>query len=64
MTEVLNLATGEVLFYTLPPEEAVRAAYLQANKDWNIWQYKEKCVPIRWGRWMVSCEDFAALKQR
>lgn len=28
-TEVLNLATGEVIVYTLPPEGAVKAAFLQ-----------------------------------
>jgi len=64
VTEVLNLATGEVLFYTLPPEEAVKAAYLLANKDGNTWQYKEKQLSVCWGRWTVSCGDFAALKQR
>jgi len=64
MTEVLNLATGEVLFYTLPPREAVVAAYLQATRDWNTWQYEEKRLPVYWGRWTVTCGDFTALKNK
>lgn len=64
MTEVINLATGEKLYYDLPPSEAVKVAYLQAEKDWNTWQYKEKHLPVYFGRWTVSCGDFTALKNK
>jgi len=62
MTEVINLATGEKLYYNLAPAGAVKVAYLQAEKDWNTWQYKEKRLPVCWGRWAVNCGDFTALK--
>ena len=32
-TDVINLATREVLMYDLPPEKAVKAAYLQSKGD-------------------------------
>lgn len=64
MTEVINLATGEKLYYDLLPAEAVKMAYLQAEKDWNTWEYNERDVPIRWGKWTISCGDFTALKNK
>lgn len=60
-TEVLNLATGETLIYSLPPEEAVKAAYLQSLGDYNTWDYPKRKVPLVRGKKTVACGDFTAL---
>jgi len=62
MTEVLNLRTGEVITYALPPEEAVKAAYLQRTlKDYQTWEYEKRKVPIERGKRVVTCGDFTAI---
>lgn len=61
VTEVVNLATGEIAIYTLPPKEAVKAAYLQyVLKDFNTWDYGKREVPIVVGRSTISCGDWCA----
>lgn len=61
-TEVLNLATGEVIVYTLPPEGAVKVAFLQFTmKDFNTWNYDKRDVPLVHGKRTVICGDFGAL---
>ena len=63
MTRVLNLATGDWYTYTLPPEQAVVAAYAQAHGDWSTWDY-----PRRYGHLVretahtVFLEDWSALR--
>lgn len=42
MTDVLNLATGARIGYSLPPREAVIAAYAQGLGDWNTWDYTRR----------------------
>lgn len=60
-TNVIDLRTGTVYLYNLPPEDAVRAAFLQQDKkDYNAWDYPQKKVPIRRGKYTVACGDFAA----
>lgn len=44
-TQVLNLRTGNYQIYSLPPKEAVVAAYAQSLGDWNTWQYAETYEP-------------------
>lgn len=62
MTKVFNLATGEVLYFMLPPYEAVRNAYLlYSARDKNTWDYVKRDVEIRCGRYCVSCGDFTAI---
>lgn len=40
MTRVLDLDTGRVLFFMLPPAHAVVAAYEQAQGNGNTWTYQ------------------------
>ena len=42
MTEVVNLATSESIFYSLPPNEAVTAAAEQNAGNFNTWEYEKK----------------------
>ncbi|MCF8012552.1 MAG: hypothetical protein K9L17_14125 [Clostridiales bacterium] len=60
-TKVLNLTTGKEIYYTLPPEEAVKAAYLQGKGVYNTWDYDNKEVPLVYGKNVVTCGDFTAL---
>lgn len=40
ITQVMNLRTGSVYSYTLPPKKAVVAAFEQyEKKNFNIWNY-------------------------
>lgn len=55
MTTVLNLRTGTVLSFDLPPHEAVAEAAKQAKV--------EPLPQIQWGRSTVFCGDFGALKE-
>lgn len=51
------------MYYTLPPEEAVKCAYFQHEMgNWNTWEYAGVHVPVQKGRKTVSCGDFTALK--
>lgn len=61
-TEVLDLATGRTLVYDLPPEEAVKAAYLQSKGDWNTWGYGKKEVPLVYGKHTVTRGEFTAMR--
>lgn len=54
-TEVHNLATDETLSYTLPPREAVIAAYAQSRGDFNTWDYEKRYGKlVEKGRWTVT----------
>lgn len=61
MTNVFNLLTQEELHYDLPPDEAVKAAYLQSIRRSNTWDYPSIRVHIERGNHSVACGDFAAL---
>ena len=61
LTRVVNLATGAERFYSLMPEDAVKAAYLQDKGDHSTWLYSKRYVHIVRGRWSVSAGDWAAL---
>ena len=63
MTKVLNLNTGKHTTYSLPPKEAVVAAYEQSLGNFNTWQYKAFAdhPKARRGQYSVSCGDFAAI---
>lgn len=61
MTTVRNLATDEERAYSLPPEEAVLAAYAQARGDWATWEYPEKYGHLLiHGEMTVGCGDWCA----
>jgi hypothetical protein len=63
LTRVFNLAGNEVLGYSLPPSQAVIAAYEQLTRgNMNTWAYpKPEDHPqfVRGAR-SVSCGDWAA----
>lgn len=63
VTHVYNLGSNaEPQMYTLPPREAVLAAYAQSLGDWNTWDYATKYGHlIEYGRVSVVCGDFSAL---
>jgi len=64
MTEVLHLPTGRRFYYTLPPEEAVRCAYIQYKcGDKNTWQYAQWKEKVQYGRYTVTCGEFTALRK-
>jgi hypothetical protein len=65
MVRVLNLGTGESVYYSeITPEEAVRAAFAQSLKDWSTWEYKNKYKVRRSpSRRTVSCGDFTAMSK-
>lgn len=63
MTDVMNLATGEVRRYTLLPEEAVVAAYAQSRNDnntWDYWKYLDKLD--RRSNLTISLGDWCAFR--
>jgi predicted nucleic acid-binding protein len=63
-TMVFNLATGEEVYYSLPPEDAVIVAYLQHEKgDYNTWDYDLEAYrpQIVKGQWSVSMGNWAAV---
>ena len=64
MTQVRNLATGERRSYTLPPEQAVVAAWYQAQGNWNTWEYDYENAPLIEGEHTVACDDWCALKDQ
>lgn len=66
MTAVMNLSTGEIIgSYSLPPELAVRNAWLQNERnDFNTWDYEKAKYPtIYHGKLTVSCGDYCAFTQ-
>jgi len=61
-TKVINLKTGDEIYYSLSPEEAVKVAYLQLErKIYNTWDYPKIEVPLMYGKNTVFCGDFSAL---
>lgn len=61
-TTVVNLRTLEERVYTLPPEQAVVAAWRQSKGDWATWEYHKFADVVRSGELTVSVEDFCAFK--
>ena len=58
---VMNLATGDKQVYTCPPEQAVIAAYAQAQHDWNTWDYDTRYAGmLERGQHCVLCGDYSA----
>ena len=65
LTIVINLATGEELVYSLPPYEAVVAAFeQQTNDNKATWTYCNPCdhPAFREGNVSVACGDWTAIK--
>lgn len=63
---VLNLATGQWSYYfsTLPPRDAVIAAYAQSKGDNNTWDYKERYSHlVKESERCVICGDFTTFKR-
>jgi hypothetical protein len=65
ITQVLNLATGQLSLYTLPASQAVIAAYENNRRNFNTWDYSSpqihpalKAGPS--GR-TIFCGDFGAM---
>ncbi len=59
---VRNLATGERVFYTCAPEQAVIAAYARARHDGNTWMYWERYgKEVKRGRETVCCGDWCSI---
>ena len=59
-TRVFNLSTGEETVFSLPPEEAVVAAYhTLTRKDINWWDWPKTEI-IR-GHHTVACGDWCAI---
>lgn len=52
--------------YTLPPEQAVVAAYEQSRDNWCTWTYPppEQHPEFRTGRRYVTCGRFTAQKEK
>ena len=65
MTRVLNLDTGVTLNYSIPPQQAVVAAFEQARGNWNTWAYPANHSKLRFGPSgkTVSCGPFCAMLQ-
>lgn len=61
-TTVVNLRTLEERVYTLPPEQAVVAAWRQSKGDWATWDYHKFSDRVAVGELTVSVEDFCAFK--
>ncbi|MDK2920122.1 MAG: hypothetical protein PWQ37_2855 [Candidatus Petromonas sp.] len=61
--EVVNLSTLEKRVYTMTPKEAVKAAYLQSNHDYNTWDYSKHNLHVIEGKYTVACGDWVALKR-
>ena len=38
---VKNMITEEIIPYTIPPRQAVIAAFAQSKNDWNTWNYEK-----------------------
>jgi hypothetical protein len=61
MTEVLNLRTGKpVATYSLPPEEAVVAAYRQFELGEHNYWVERKVPEVDRGKSYVFCGHYAA----
>ena len=65
-TEVVELTTGRILTYNLPPKQAVKSAYLQSIKMLNTSDYKnidDSELPFYEGNLTIACGDFSAYKE-
>ena len=61
VTTVIRLGTDEKYVYSLPPEKAVVAAYLQIEKwNFNTWDYNYQHPLLRKGKYGWHCGDFSA----
>lgn len=61
-TKVLNLSTNEELLYSLPPRQAVVAAFEQKIRhNYNIFTYDYSKAKISQSGKTVSCGDFCAI---
>ena len=60
LTLAFNLKTGEERWFTLPPEQAVVAAYASEHGDGNTWEYTNKKYPVVTGQYSVACGDWAS----
>ena len=63
LTKVVNLATGQEQFFSIPPREAVLAAYRQSLGDFNTWDYAKHDSIVREANLTVSAGDFTAFKK-
>lgn len=62
-TLVANLKTGEIVYYSLPPREAVKAAYLQFDlENFHTWEYDKIEVEYIESDTTVMVGDWCALK--
>lgn len=66
MTKAYNMREAIELEFSLPPREAVIAAYAQYNlNDYNTWDYENKYgKEVEVGNWFFYCHDWSAKKQR
>lgn len=61
LTQVRNLSTGIISYYSLSPRDAVKAAYLQSKGDFDTWNYDTKNVALQVGKKTVLAGDFCAM---
>jgi len=65
LTRVMNLETGEIAEYSLPPDEAVICAYAQFtrkdNNTFGYWKYEEL---LDYGHYTVTCGSWCALTKK
>jgi hypothetical protein len=64
MTTVFNLRTYNEQVFSLPPREAVIAAYAQSLGDWNTWEYEQKYgAKVRKHKRTWWLGDFSAIER-
>ena len=63
ITQVLNLDTNQHLSFSLPPDQAVIAAYEHDQGNHNTWDYpsSKHHKAILYGKRTVSCGKFTAI---
>ena len=64
MNDVTNKRTGSIQTYSLPPREALVAAWEQGRGNFNTWLYQESECPIEEGRWHLFAGDYAVSSGR
>ena len=63
VSDVMNLATGEVMSYILPPRMAVVCAHAQSKADYSTWQYDERYdADIEEGELTLTLGDWSVFK--
>lgn len=61
MCTVMDLRTGNKIYYSCSPKDAVLSAYAQDKSDWNTWEYEKKYGHLlEQGNEVIICVDFAA----